>query len=192
MTTTVLLTELEAVNLMLSGIGEAPVNSIDSSVLSDTSTAKKDLDNACRRVQQRGWSFNTEYELTLTPDIYFNKIILPSNTLTVDAADVTNDYVMRGGLLYDRRLQKFTFTGPVKVNLTSIYSFPDLPYHAQQYALMMAATSFQRGYLDGDSGKFTPQDLMESRMAFNAVEAINEDCNILRDDPGVQDTLRRW
>ena len=52
-------TELQAVNQMLSVIGEAPVNSITGTVTTDVSVAKNILDETSMSVQSMGWNFNT-------------------------------------------------------------------------------------------------------------------------------------
>ena len=57
-------TELEAVNIMLSTIGEAPVNNLDSGLV-DAETAETILKNVSRDVQSHGWNFNSEPDYTL-------------------------------------------------------------------------------------------------------------------------------
>ena len=52
-------TELEAVNIMLSVIGEAPVNTITGTNSVDVSVAKNVLDETSMSVQGMGWNFNT-------------------------------------------------------------------------------------------------------------------------------------
>ena len=52
-------TELQAVNTMLSTIGEAPVNSITGTTTVDVSVAKNILDETSMSVQSQGWNFNT-------------------------------------------------------------------------------------------------------------------------------------
>ena len=54
-------TELQAVNTMLSTIGEAPVNSITGTTTVDVSVAKNILDETSMSVQSQGWNFNTNY-----------------------------------------------------------------------------------------------------------------------------------
>ena len=59
MTTTVT-SKLEAINVMLTAIGESPVNTITSSTTTDVSIAIQILDNVSREVQSVGWHFNTD------------------------------------------------------------------------------------------------------------------------------------
>jgi hypothetical protein len=53
-------TKLEAVNTMLTSIGESPVNTITASTTTDVSIAIQILDNVSREVQSVGWYFNTD------------------------------------------------------------------------------------------------------------------------------------
>lgn len=62
-------TELEAVNAMLSAIGEAPIEDVDDSTQSDVALAVNILRNACREVQSMGWRFNTEFGLAVAPAV---------------------------------------------------------------------------------------------------------------------------
>lgn len=60
-------TVLEAVNTMLSSIGEAPVNSLASG-FEDAELAESIINNVNREVQSKGFVFNTDLEYTF---LYF-------------------------------------------------------------------------------------------------------------------------
>lgn len=49
-------TELQAINTILSIIGEAPVSSITTNIGSDVSIAKQILDESSISVQTKGWT----------------------------------------------------------------------------------------------------------------------------------------
>uniref|UniRef100_UPI0040473467 hypothetical protein n=1 Tax=Shewanella sp. TaxID=50422 RepID=UPI0040473467 len=51
--------KLDAVNTMLSSIGEAPVSSLSSGLI-EAEIAETILDTIDREVQSMGWHFNTE------------------------------------------------------------------------------------------------------------------------------------
>ena len=65
MTTTTRGTELESVNVILSTIGESPLNSLSGSLPVDGTVAKNVLSEISREVQSAGWHFNTHYKLSL-------------------------------------------------------------------------------------------------------------------------------
>ena len=62
------MTELEAVNVLLTTIGEAPVNTLTGNQVTDVTIARQVLNEVSREVQSQGWYFNTENGVTLTPD----------------------------------------------------------------------------------------------------------------------------
>jgi hypothetical protein len=54
------MTELEAVNVLLTTIGEAPVNTLTGNQVTDVTVAKQVLLEISREIQSQGWHFNTE------------------------------------------------------------------------------------------------------------------------------------
>ena len=66
MTVTTRTTELEAVNTILSTIGEAPLNTLTGSLPVDGTTAKNVLSEINREVQSAGWHFNSHYKVDLS------------------------------------------------------------------------------------------------------------------------------
>ena len=68
MTITTRTTELEAVNTILSTIGEAPLSTLTGSLPVDGTTAKNILSEIRREVKSAGWHCNTEDKVDLTSD----------------------------------------------------------------------------------------------------------------------------
>lgn len=60
-------TELEAVNAMLSAIGEAPITDVDTATQTDATNAIAILRGTARAVQSEPWRFNTEFGYELAP-----------------------------------------------------------------------------------------------------------------------------
>lgn len=60
-------TELEAVNAMLSAIGESPVTALGTGH-ADEETALEILRTSARELCETSWKFNTEYDVRLCPD----------------------------------------------------------------------------------------------------------------------------
>jgi hypothetical protein len=60
-------TETEALNIMLSVIGEAPVADIDTALAADAVIAKNLLREVAKEVLEEGWRFNTEFGYELPP-----------------------------------------------------------------------------------------------------------------------------
>lgn len=135
-------TELEAVNNMLVTVGEAPVNTLEGSSLSEVTIARSILSDVSRAVQVNGLHCNTEsnYPLPVDSD---GHIIVPTNTLRVSADDGSN-ITLRGGKLYDLTNHTFVFTAPVTVSITFFLAFEDLPSHIKNYIAVSAARNFQK------------------------------------------------
>ena len=103
--------KLEAINVMLTAIGESPVNTITSSTTTDVSIAVQILDNVSREIQSVGWHFNTDVNYKLAKNTS-NEIVLPSNCLRVDNThqDADLDLVERNRKLWDRENHTYTIT----------------------------------------------------------------------------------
>ena len=137
-------TELEAVNQMLSAIGEAPINQLDTATTADARVAKQILDEVSRDVQSRGWHFNTEPEYTITKDGN-GHINLPATAVRFDIKTElypTLDIVQRGNKMYDRKEHSFVFTQDLKGEIV-LLDFTDLPQPARNYITVRASRIFQ-------------------------------------------------
>lgn len=148
-----ILTQLDVVNDMLSGLGEAPVNALDAQHPLIASCVTK-LTIANNREQGKGWWFNTEL-LKLSPDEGDSKIHLPLDTLKVDPVDETLKATQRGRFLYKSDslgVNPYIFTQSVTVELVRLIPFEDLPAQAQLYISYGAQLDFLNS-MDGDQQK---------------------------------------
>ena len=147
-------TKLEAVNTLLTAIGEAPVNSLTSGLV-DAETAETILDSVSREVQSQGWNFNTDYEREFTLDSN-NQIIVPPDVLRIDMAErrtTSLDVVARGSKLYNRATNSFYFDSAissVKMNAVVLLNFEDLPESARRYVTIRSARIFQDRVVGSD------------------------------------------
>lgn len=139
-----LTTELEAVNTMLSTIGESPVTQITvtTSLPISAVTAITVLDEVSREVQSEGWHFNTVNKQTLSPNSS-DEIVLAADIMHVDTLDHSKDIVQRGGKLFNREDNTFTFTSDIDVRLMFLLDFTDLPEQARRYITLKASRVFQ-------------------------------------------------
>lgn len=173
-------TELEAINDMLSLISESPVASLDeASRVADAQAAMLLLRRESRAVQAKGWDWNTESELSLMPDLDGN-IILPRNTVKVDASDPTIDYVMRAGKLWDRTNKTFNIGRKAVVDIVFLLDFEDIPETARRYIYLLAGRKFENRMLgDGQSHQINENDVLEAKADLMQEEAENGDHNIV-------------
>ncbi|QDP45905.1 MAG: putative tail tubular protein [Prokaryotic dsDNA virus sp.] len=141
-----LTTKLEAINTMLSNVGEAPVNSLTGSLTADVRLAQNILDEVSREVQSTGWHFNTEKEVPLAPNST-NEIELSDGVARVDLegkhADSDFDVVVRGNKLYNRKKRTYTFTETKKYTVTYMLDWDQLPESARRYIMIRSARIYQ-------------------------------------------------
>lgn len=169
-------TELEAVNEMLSVIGESPVSTLDSDGFVDAVIARGILTRVSREVQTRGWNFNTIPEYTLTPDSN-GELKLPLNILKLDqhhAYDGRVDCVQRGLKVFDKKSLSFVFDEPVKFEVVQFLDFDELPEYAKTYITIRAARIFQTRSV----GSETSQGLTQEEELRAHVEALSADGDV--------------
>lgn len=186
-------TELEALNTMLSTIGESPVNTVEDNGNVDAVIARQILRATSREVQSRGWHFNTEKDYLVTPDSNKN-LVLPNTVLRVDTvgSDQDTDVVVRGSRLYDRRKHTYLFDSPVKVDMVILLPFEDLPEVARYYITVRASRIFQQRVVGSDIlSSFNSQDEMRAKVALEDYEGDTADHNILSDNYSVARVLDR-
>ncbi len=176
-------TELEAVNIMLSAIGEAPVSSLADTSLEDVTVAKNILNETIVDVQSTSYNFNSEYNYQLTPDADGN-INVPANTVYIKASNRGStpnvDVILRGEKVYDRKDQTFTFTGKIYVDISFILEWDDLPQYARRYIAIKSARRFQNRVFGSDSlHGFTLIDENEALTQMEQNDSRTEDANIL-------------
>ena len=182
-------TELEAVNIMLAAIGEAPVNSLTGQVPVDVRLAQSTLTEVNKEVQSEGWSFNTEIDVTLPRDQTTKQIILSTDILRIDAnihQHPTIDPIQRGLKLYDRLNNKFEFDEDLICTVIYLRTFEEIPEPARRYITIKAARVFvDRLVTDDGLRTYTGQDETRARAILMETDLANGDHNILRGDPSL-------
>jgi hypothetical protein len=139
-------TQLQAINQMLVGIGQAPVVSLDIAN-PEIATALSILDSMNREVQGEGWHFNTEINYPFTPDAN-GEITVPANVLQISDNKTSNvqayQTVLRSGKLYDKISHSYSFpTGnPLRCDVVWLFDFEDIPQVFQDYVTQKAAIAF--------------------------------------------------
>lgn len=182
-------TKLDAVNMMLASIGQAPLNSLNVTGIKDASIAELSLDNTTREVLNRGWSFNTDRQFELVPDSNDNMLV-PSDALQIDPSDRCDDYVERDNngvrMLYDRENHTFTITeNPLKVDIIRAMEFEKIPQAARTYIATRAARLFQANVIGSDIlFRYTELHERESLALLNKMERRSKDRNMFR--PGTE------
>lgn len=187
-------TELEAINSMLTTIGESPVSSVDNNGVVDAAIAYQILQEVSREVQGRGWHFNTEVNFPLVPRYSDKNIVLPDNTMEVDSTeeDWDIDVVQRGDRLYNRKEHTFKFDKTLKATLIIQLPYEELPQYVRNYISVRAARIFQKrtvgsAELDG----FTSQDEVRALVNLEDAEARTADYNVFNGNQSILRVLDR-
>lgn len=150
-------TRLEAVNSIISSVGEAPANSLDAPSRQAVILGVRAIDEASRIVQSKGWYWNTEEEVLLTADGsgFFN---LASNILRARVSNrsltyKTRRWVYRNGKLYDSENRTYVFTvgSTVYVDQVVIHPFEELPEPARYAIWARGGVLFQARHLGGET-----------------------------------------
>jgi len=172
-------TQLDAVNTMLSAIGEAPVNSLSSGLV-EAEVAESILNTVDREVQAMGWHFNTESNKSFAQDTSGN-ILLPPDVLRADAtlkAD-SPDLVQRGSKMYDRKNHTFNIGTNVYLDVVVQLNFDDLPEVAKRYITLRATRIFQDRVVGSATlHDFQMRDEQLALVELKEFDIINEDNNI--------------
>lgn len=179
-------TYLEAVNRILQMMGEAPVNSL-AGQFGLAQQAEEMLKEMSRKIQTDGWSFNTDYERTMTPDAITKEVAVGANVsrVVVEPYNYPSlDVVQRGGRLYDRRANSYQFDQPFEADVTYILEWDELPEHARQYIAIKAGRHLQESILgSGDLTRINLTVEAEARALFLEEETYVSQNNMLRGNP---------
>lgn len=175
------LTKLDAVNMMLASIGQAPVNTLAVAGIRDVSIAALALDNATREVLSLGWNFNTDSNYPLTPNGSGN-ILVPAGALEIDPTDPSVDAVIRSNdgtlMLWDKKNHTWTFTETIKCDIIWGAEFEHLPQAARSYIATRAARIFQSQVLGSAIlFQFTEQHEQEALFVLKRSEGRTKDRN---------------
>lgn len=165
-------TLLGAVNELLTAIGTVPVNTLESSGLTDAAIAVDVIESVGREVQSRGWWFNTSRRVALTSASVANPegagtitgFAVPASAMqvspampTATEAGETEQFVTRSNLLFNIKTNSYTFTPTtLYADIVYLFEFEKLPEVARRYITVRAARIFQTKVLgDENLGVFT-------------------------------------
>jgi len=176
-----LTSKLDAINSMLIGVGEAPVNTLNSG-LQEAEIAAITLTTVSREVQSSGWTFNTDLKITLVRNTA-NNIVVPLNTLQVDTLGLKRRYdtdvVLRSGKLYDRTTNSFVFTADIEVDIVLLFDFEELPEVARRYITLRAGRKFQENTIgSSEMTQLQYKDEQNALFALREADSQAADFNI--------------
>jgi len=179
-------TKLDAVNIILSNIGQSPVVNLTSGN-PIVEMAELTLDEISRTVQAEGWIFNTEYSYPLQLD-QNKEVVIPDNMIQCDLPVGTGVSVQRRqGKLYNRTDHTYNFEdlasdNCIKVDVTWVFEYEDLPEAIKNYINIRAANVFAgRAVGSQEAVKFGQQEEVLARAGALEYETQQGDYNIFGD-----------
>ena len=171
--------KLDAVNTMLSSIGEAPVSSLSSGLI-EAEIAESILNTIDREVQSMGWHFNTELNKSFAQDT-LGQILLPADILRADATLKANapNLVQRGLKMYDRTNHTFVIGTAAALDVVVQLLFDDLPEVAKRYIVLRATRIFQDRVVGSNTlHEFQQRDEAEALVQLKDFDKAADDHNI--------------
>ncbi|QQK88326.1 tail fiber protein / tail tubular protein A [Providencia phage PSTRCR_120] len=183
--------ELTAVNDILEVIGQSPVNSLRNQRDLDVSTARRILASENKRVQSKGWGFNTEENTELSPDVFSGVIAYSHSYLRMLDPQGLTIYVNRDGRVYDTQARTDRFNSSIFVDLVVARSLSVMPVCFRELIVCTAAARFNSSrFGDQDVARELSQRIMEARVDIADYEADFGRYNILEDE-FLQGMMRR-
>ena len=201
--------ELNAINSILTSIGQAPVTAIDSAgnpsypTNPDVAMAYNTLMEVSEEVQSEGWTFNQEkhYPMDVNQDY---EIFVPLDMLQVDLCEdhvlydgtvtkiqnVQKSYypeiVQRNGKLYDKANHTYKFNqNPVFFDVMWLYKFDDVPTVIRDFITARAAViSCMRMLGDGAQYQMLQQRELYCRAQAMEYETTQGDYTYFGQPPG--------
>ena len=181
-------TKLDAVNALLTAVGEYPISNLVDDV-AEAQIAISVIDEVSREVQSRGWSWNTRRTATLTPNSN-NNIVIPSNVTRVDPRtsrgwnDRTKRFTIRDNKLYDMINFTNVFEDVEYADLVYLWDFDDLPEEARRFITLDAQQRYMNRVVGADADMAqVQQQATRAWVALEQDEDVNADRNILWDNP---------
>lgn len=180
-------TELEAVNAILATTGDTPVTVLTPGLRADVDFALNIVRLVAKNVQAKGWLFNTDREVELSPAMD-NTITLDANVMKVSKSLIEDNrdvnYSFRAGKLWDRVNNTNQFSDNVIVDLTRALDFTDIPETARALIFVMAGRQYQQRTLGNvELSGFGAEDEKLALASLELAEGLLENTDYLDNFP---------
>lgn len=176
------LTQLDAVNEVLSALGEKPVSTLEGQTSQMARLALNELNSTSRQVQSEGWNFNQLPQITLSVEATTGNIPVPDNFIRFDVPDEPH-VIPRGSRLYDRVNHTYVFTRGVTGSALVLLEWDELPEEIRRYATALAAKKTYDQFVGASEGR---RNLYDEAMQARA-RALDMDYEVasynMMDDP---------
>lgn len=187
--------KLQAINTMLSAIGEPPVNSL-AAQRADSLIAQSILDETTRDILSYGWQFNTDENVVMTPETNTGFLYISDSIVRVDIAytddTVALEIVIRGNRLYNRLTSSYVFTEALTTTQVTLLDFDEMPEIAKRYITIRASRIFQDRVVGSSTlHAFEMQDEIAALARLTEYENEVGDYNIFQGESVIRPFLRQ-
>ena len=186
--------KIDAVNRILSNIGQAPVTALDSGNPL-VEMAELVLDEISSAVQSEGWVFNTEYAYPFVPGSD-NTIAIPDDILALDTGPLSPSFVViRKGKLYDKNAHSYTFTETQHLDVVWLFELDEIPEAFREYITIRAANVFAgRSVGSAEAVSFGQREEVIARATALEYDTQQGDYNIFQNQNGytTMNTYKTW
>jgi hypothetical protein len=174
-----MLTELEAMNQVLSVTGDAPVSSINSTY-EQAVVARRIILEVSKEHQSRGYWFNEVDDLLILKD-EDGFINLPSETIR---CDIPSDYgylVQRGLRIFNKKLNTYVIDDSIYVNIVTELEWDLLPQSFRQMVVAYASLRFNSEYFGSqETAQTIIGDIGAKELLLQKEDIDNRDLNMLK------------
>lgn len=176
-------TLLDAVNVCLSAIGEAPVNSVDNPEIEDAKVALQIVLEAHREGQIKGWSWNRDTRTFQVDNT--GGITVPENVirLTPDRYEWGRRYQLRGVRVFDTEKNGYSLAPEISQltgEVVELLPWDQCPEAYNRWATIRGARMFGGRILGSpDAVRFAALDEQSAMLELTTMEADHDRPNIL-------------
>lgn len=181
-------TLLGAVNVLLTNIGEQPVDNLDNEQIQDARVAQQTLLEFHKDGQTRGWSWNTEKAYPFSPDPVTGGVEVPTNAVSwaVNPYKLNGRYILRGSRVYDKLDRTYQIADTIEADVIWLLSWDESPEAYNRWTTIRAARVFAARML-GDQAlvQYTAVDEQAALNELQQVEYAQAQPNSLTGGPGM-------
>jgi hypothetical protein len=188
-------TLLEAVNTLLTNIGEMPVDQLDNQQVQDARVAESTILELHREGQIRGWSWNREEAYPFERDKVSGEVVVPANVVsfTVDPYRWDGRFILRGQRLYDKWERTYKIDqalSPLQADVIWLLDWDDSPEAFNRWTTIRAARVFAARVLGSESiVRYTAIDEQAALTELMRVELDQAKPNSLTGGPSLRPFL---
>lgn len=146
------LTQLDAVNEVLSALGEKPVALLEGQTSQMARLALNELNSCSRQVQAEGWNFNQAPCITLSVEATTGEIAVPENLIRFDVPEEPH-VIPRGSRLYDRMNHTYQFTRAITGDALVLLEWDEMPEEIRRYVTALAAKKLYDQFVGASEGR---------------------------------------